>query len=906
MPQQNKWVKLVSSFIVASLLAGTPAVGSRLVHADTAVSATRFSDVPAGHWAEKHIAKLASQGVIKGTNGAFKPNDNITQQEAVALAIRFIGSEGEVKTDDAVVFPENFDVNTYFKPYVILAFEKGLLDRNAEFKLADADPGSSWGSKKASREWITKLLVKAIGKQATADGLASSPIAFKDGNEVGAGYAGFVNAAVSMELIKGVTADKFEPKGNITRAAIATMFSRAEKQFPVNYAGQTTAILTSTDGSTLQLFQGDKDASVGLNSDTYVYRYDSDKAVTTDKLVPNTKLLVVASGGKALYVEQLDDAQQVEKISGTIDRVLPNDSKLWVWVNDDPVAINYSAATKVTDGSGNIVPISSLTKDSKVEITRDTYRAKPLALSIAVQSAPVNKTGQGTVQAIQTTTPATLTIQDASSGTSSMYGVSSDMEVVWQDQILDGGLSQLRVGDIVSYEVKNSVVTRVTIVQTSAKLVRGEFNSASSDGTTISYIKNVGTAQQALEAKFMAASVDVTIEGLTGTTISDLIKGDLLEITVNDENKVTAIKVVNRKVTVMAGATIIGYDTDLKALTVKDTAGNLASVYLTDKTKLDLNGTVLQLSAASTFLLKGKRITIGFTDSKAVFVQFVYRYSGTVSAINTTTNQVTLLQGDGTSVALTLDYGYAVEIAGKTSATIGDVKTGDIVTALLNANQDKVASLQVATAKQVEVYAVDIVGKKVKLKSSDGTINEYSTAVLDLTNEKGDKLTIANLAVGQLGNLGFVGQGAASFKVINVTLGKLSAIAPDKVTLTDYSGKTVDIALSAGYTVVKNGATGTSASVLAAGDRVEAKADAKGRLVLTVIPGVTKKFWKYDAATKMLSVKRETLTDTYTYAVTATTKITQNGATIGLGQLADGDAIVLYFYRDALIEVAKA
>ena len=119
MPQQKKWVKLVSSFMVFSLLAGFAAVEADPVHADAiTVTTTKFSDVPAGHWAEKHIAKLASQGIIKGTNGAFKPNDNITQQEAVALAIRFIGKESEVKTDDAIVFPENFDVSTYFKPYI--------------------------------------------------------------------------------------------------------------------------------------------------------------------------------------------------------------------------------------------------------------------------------------------------------------------------------------------------------------------------------------------------------------------------------------------------------------------------------------------------------------------------------------------------------------------------------------------------------------------------------------------------------------------------------------------------------------------------------------------------------------------------------------------------------------------
>ncbi|WP_219837695.1 S-layer homology domain-containing protein [Paenibacillus sp. R14(2021)] len=903
MPHHKKWVKVVSSFMVFSLLTGFSAVGANSAHADAVIS-SRFSDVPSGHWAEKHIAKLATQGIIKGTNGAFKPADNVSQQEAVALAIRFIGKENEVKVDDAIVFPESFDVSTYFKPYIILAFEQGLLNRNEEFKLAEADTGKSWGSKKASREWITKLIVKAIGKQKTADDMQSAPLAFKDGNQVGTGYAGYVNAAVTLQLIKGITADKFDPKGNITRAAIATMLSRAESQYPVTYPGQLTGVLTSKDSKSLQIFQGDKETAVQFSPDTYVYRFDSEKPATLDQLVSNTKLLVIASGSKALYVEQLDDVQQVEKVTGTVDRVIANDSKLWIWVNDEPVAITYSAATKITDGSGNVIPVSSLAKDSKVEITRDTYRTKPVAISISVQSAPVNKVGQGTVDSVQASSAA-IQITDSKTSVSALYNVSAQVDVIWQGQILDGGLSQLRVGDVVSYEVKDSLVTKITILQTSSKVVRGEFNSASSDGKTIQYLRNSGTAQQVLEAKFVIDAVDVTIDGLSGTTVSDLVKGDMLEITLNDNDQVAAIKVINRKVEVLTGATIVSYDNDLKALLVKSAANKLVSVYLSDKTKIDMNGTPITLSSVATFLIKNKKITVGYTDDKAVFIQFVYKYTGTITSINSGAGQITMLQTNGASVTVPLDTPYYIEVAGKASALLSDVKSGDTVTALLNANQDKVVGLQVHSAKQVEVYSVDLLGKKVKLKSSDGTIIEYAASALDLTNEKGDKLTVANITAGQVGNLYYVGLSPVSFKVVTVTTGRITSVSTDKVTIVDYSGNAVNVPLGLNYSVVKNGVTGTSASVLAPGDRVEAKLDAKDKFLITVNSGVAKTFWKYDAAAHVLSVKRVSLSDANTYTVTSATKVTQGNASISINQLADGDNIVLYFSQNTLIEIVK-
>lgn len=902
MPQQKKWVKAVSSLMVFSLLTGFSAVGSTLAHAEASSIVTKFSDVPAGHWAEKHIAKLAMQGIIKGTNGAFKPADNVSQQEAIALAIRFIGKEQDVKADDAIVFPENFHVSTYFKPYVVLAFQLGLLNQAEEFKQAEANPGTEWGLKKASREWITKLIVKAIEKQKVADELSSSPVAFKDASKIDDGYTGYINAAVSLGLIKGITTDTFDPRGLITRASIATIFSRAELQFPVNYTGQYTAILTGADASSLKLFANDKDSSIDLSPDTYVYRFDSEKPATVSQLTPNTKLLVIADGTKPLYVEQLDDKAQVTTIAGTVDRVLPNDNKLWVWTGDEPVAITYSSATKVTDGSGNLVPVTSLGADSQVEITQDTYRAKPLAVSIKVKSAPINKTGQGTIGSIDLNTPA-LTIKEDGAATSSMYQAASQVDVVWQGQILDGGLSSLRVGDVVSYEVKNSLITKVTIQKTSAKLVRGEFYTVSSDGKLISYLSAGGSGKP--ESKFVSTSVEVTIDGLAGTSISDLVKGDVLDITLNDQDQVVAIKVVNRQVEVLGGATVVSYDSDLKALLIKTSAGALVSVYLSDATKIDMSGTPMTLSSAAALLVKNKKLTIGYTNDKAVFIQFVYKYSGTATGISSSLKQITITQSNGLTVTLPLDVYSTIEISGKTSPALTDIKTGDTVTALLNANQDRIVSLQVHTVKQAEVTAVDTANKKLKVKTSDGTVQDIAVAALDLTSDNGEKLTIASFKSGQTVNLSYVGLTVASVKLLNVTTGRVTAVSTDTLSVMDYSGKAVDAELGTNFIVIKNGTTSTNASVLAAGDRVEVKKNAQDVIVVTVYSGVSKTFWKYTAATAELAVKRATLNEANTYTVSASTKVTQAGSVIPISSLLDGDSIVIYLYQNSIIEIEK-
>ena len=92
-----------------------------------------------------------------------------------------------------------------------------------------------------------------------------------------------------------------------------------------------------------------------------------------------------------------------------------------------------------------------------------------------------------------------------------MFNVSPQVDVIWQGQILDGGLSQIRVGDNVSYEVlrRDQDHDIANFFQASA----GEFYSASSDGNTIQYM-TVGTSKQVLEAKFVSGTVDVSIDGL--------------------------------------------------------------------------------------------------------------------------------------------------------------------------------------------------------------------------------------------------------------------------------------------------------------------------------------------------------------------------------------------------------
>lgn len=120
----------------------TPSATSTTTTQTAAAASSIFSDVKTGFWAEKHIYKLASQGIVVGNNGLFRPGDSVTQQEAVLMALRFMKLQDNVDSATDVVLPTNFEVNNYYKPYVVLAFQSGLLDKTAE--MAADNLKTSW------------------------------------------------------------------------------------------------------------------------------------------------------------------------------------------------------------------------------------------------------------------------------------------------------------------------------------------------------------------------------------------------------------------------------------------------------------------------------------------------------------------------------------------------------------------------------------------------------------------------------------------------------------------------------------------------------------------------------------------------------------------------------------------
>lgn len=861
-----------------------------------------FSDVKLGHWAEKHIHKLAALGILKGNNGKFRPNDDITQQEAVTLAIRFMGLEGELNEESSVALPSEIKVGNYFKSYVVLALQKGLLD--LEDEVVNTDPKVSWGEKKATREWITKILVRAVGKESAAEAVMSMPTSFADNSDISKDKLGYVNVAVDLKLTSGVDKNRFAPKATVTRAQIATFFSRGDAIANVKYNSEIYGIVSNISDSQIRLYsENNRWETSRVNSETMWYQSDSETAITAADIPMYTKIRLIGSGGSAAYVELVDSKQQVETLQATLKYA--EDKTLWVKLNGQSGLTEITLDSNTIKGTnGENVLITSLPENSELSIVRETFSTEQNVIDVQVKSAPVSKTSSGKISSIDTATRTLKIVTDA--GNIETYTVDKDARISYDNTILT--INDLKSNDAVTYTVKNDVVTSIVLTSTPEVTIEGQLFELGSNKSLIT----VKTDNGKFESKMLASVVDVKIEGMTNASIDHLLAdseyGDRVKITVNSESKVTRIEVVSRKVNSLYGVTITNYDATKKWLTISDGTKLPITLQIDDATQYDMNGTKVTAQVGLSMLVPNRKVNIQYTGQNVLSVQSVYKYEGTLIAASASTKTITMELANKDIITVPYEASLFVDIYGSSLASITDLKRGDYVSAMLNSNQSSIITIAVRSTNQFETSAVNTSSNRITLRDTNQKTSEYSLSSVSVYGLNDERITVSNIQPGDVFNAVFDGRNLIELRKVAVTSGRIQSVdaAGGVVVVKANDGTLHTYTTSSGLSIVMNNAT-SSIAALKEGDRVEGRKDTAGKAVLKVIPGVAKTFWKYDANSKELYVKRSSLSETnYYFKLAANVDIHDKaGNTLAVTSLKDGDSLVLYFLNDQIIEIEK-
>nr|WP_276539834.1 S-layer homology domain-containing protein [Paenibacillus polysaccharolyticus] len=862
----------------------------------TAAPTGLFSDIKAGYWAEKHVYKLAYQGILLGNNGLFRPGDAVTQQEAITMAIRFMNMESQLNTSTAAALPTNMQVGNYFKPYVALALQLGLVDKTEE---ASSDVSkTTWGQKPATREWITKLLIRSLNKDAEAKAQNNQSTGFADNANISDSAKGYVNLAVSLDLAKGLENNKFNPTGSVTRAQLATFFSRGESLTDTKYPNTSTGYVTGLKDGQITLLVDGKTVNYAVNSNTPYFTKDSETRASASDVKLYTKVLIVGSAGAASYVEVVDAKQQMESVEGTFARALSG-NKIGLFVGENYETYTYDENTAFMDQNGKAIKLSDITVDSIIEVQRETFSADKKTVVIRVKSGIVNKSDSGVVAEV-VTSGKTIKLVNAA-GATEQYTYTDNLIIRYQNRILS--LADLKAGSTVKYTVKDSVLQTIELNQGVEQSVRGTLVEIGGNQSTLTYKRDGGS----LEAKLLSEKPEVIINGIQDATLNDLItdanNGDKVELTLNSDDQVTRIQVIGRQMEPLNGATVVSYNSKTKVLTVLDVNKKPYVFTLDEKTKMDYNSVKPTLAGLESLLNDGRKLDLTYVGTRALSVKVIYKYEGTISNIDTTNRKISLLSGNQT---ITVPYttAPAVEMYNKSTASLSDLKVGDNVAVTLGTNQDVAQKIALKTVAQFEVVSMESSGR-VRVKSDLLTSQFYVDQAV-LTGESGQSITPSQLTAGNLINVTFEGVTPKAVQVVKRTLAEVTAVDATSVTLKQFNGATDKVSVSGPVKVVKAGSTLTSLTNLTVGDRVEMTKDTDNSTRFRVLTVMSKQFWSYDGVGNQILVKRETTSDmNYRFALGSNVFVHQGDNTLSVQSLRDNDNIVLYLLNNVVMEIQK-
>lgn len=172
-----------------------------------------FSDI-SGHWAKAYIEELAQKGIISGPgDGTFRPENNITRAEFAKILSKAMNLS-EVKP----ATPTYSDVaaSEWYYGFVEAAAQAGYIKGDGvNFRPNDL----------ITREEVTIILVRALGKQSAAEASAAQKTAFGDDASIDNWARGHVITAVQNQLVGGSPDNNFYPLNNATRAEACKMIS---------------------------------------------------------------------------------------------------------------------------------------------------------------------------------------------------------------------------------------------------------------------------------------------------------------------------------------------------------------------------------------------------------------------------------------------------------------------------------------------------------------------------------------------------------------------------------------------------------------------------------------------------------------------------------------------------------
>ncbi len=244
----------------------------------TASAETNMYSDTAGHWAEKEIQKWSSLDILKGNNGAFDPDKNITRAEMAVIIDRLMKYEYQSKN----IFLDL--TNTWYT--------EAILKNNAAGIMLGSK-GNLRPNDYVTREEAVVMIARALGTD-EQEGKTSFP----DDSEISSWAKSLVKAFKNKGYINGLLNGNFAPKANITRASVIKIIDNA-----VTSLIKEPATLSETlNGTTIVNCANVKFKDAKVEGDLIIAEGVGDGEVYLDNVNIAGNIIVRGGGEESIYL----------------------------------------------------------------------------------------------------------------------------------------------------------------------------------------------------------------------------------------------------------------------------------------------------------------------------------------------------------------------------------------------------------------------------------------------------------------------------------------------------------------------------------------------------------------------------------------------------------------------------
>ncbi|WP_276857512.1 S-layer homology domain-containing protein [Intestinimonas timonensis] len=515
-----------------------------------ASAATTFPDIQ-NHWAKSYIEAMTAAGMFKGyEDGNFKPENQLTTAEALALCARTIGLDSSTTMDIATDYYDTVKTTlnneqTWFYQEFSICLATGILttaDLKSLYQSGDlTDP--------IAKEDLAVYLVRAMQLGPMAERLTSYPLTFDDASSISADAKPSVYLLHVYGIVEGDEFNDFSPKLNVTRAVMATMLTRAiaymqahgtSPDLPeyTDYAfrqGVISSVSTTNGVIQLSLNSDLTGAAIGtVTLPANVTIYENNMETTSSALKNGRHARVCLDSSGTPFAVRVSG--ELETFTATVNGI--DGKNVAVTADGTGRLLTMDRFTQVQIGTKTTGDYSIV--ESGANYTTAVCKLDDQGRLVAIQFTGGTSTTEGIFADYtkSSTSSANATIQLIGfDGVTRTYTIPSDATIT-VDGLVDSLSSSLKDSYVILRLLDEDASVQSVSVDTKSNYVQGVIKSVDSSDDTISItrLSNDRTATYDV-----TSSAVITYDGET-TRLKDLDKNDFVTILLNESDDATMIQ----------------------------------------------------------------------------------------------------------------------------------------------------------------------------------------------------------------------------------------------------------------------------------------------------------------------------------------------------------------------------